>query len=95
MIKMEEISDLEKPKKGKKQKSIQGTERLVQRKDFMDEILQKLVVIKLTEVGEPIVGKVLDHTPYWLKIEDPSERIIYLNKAHIKTIIPMKQGMNV
>jgi len=76
--------------KSRKQKSNYEPDFSIQKKDFMGELLGKIVAVKLVDEEAPLVGKVVEHTPYWLKIEDGVGRIIYINKAHVKTIIPVK-----
>jgi hypothetical protein len=101
MIKTEEV----KPRKGKKGKAkgregeerteVRGgqvEEKVFYKRDFMDEILGKIVVMRLEDEADPVVGKVLEHSPYWLKIVDANGKLMYVNKAYIKILLPAKEG---
>jgi hypothetical protein len=62
------------------------------KKDFIDEVLGKIVVIRLEDEADPVVGKVLDNAPYWLKMVDANGKLFYVNKAYIKILLPAKEG---
>jgi hypothetical protein len=62
------------------------------KKDFIDEVLGKIVVIRLEDEADPVVGKVLENAPYWLKMVDANGKLFYVNKAYIKILLPAKEG---
>jgi hypothetical protein len=62
------------------------------KKDFIDEVLGKIVVMRLEDEADPVVGKVLEHSPYWLKMVDANGKLMYVNKAYIKILLPAKEG---
>jgi len=49
-------------------------------------------VMRLEDEADPVVGKVLEHSPYWLKIVDANGKLMYVNKAYIKILLPAKEG---
>jgi hypothetical protein len=62
------------------------------KKDFIDEVLGKIVVIRLEDEADPVVGKVLENAPYWLKMVDANGKLFYVNKAYVKILLPAKEG---
>ena len=60
--------------------------------DFMDELLGKSIAMKL-QGGEAIAGRLLETSRFWIKVEDASGNVVYVNKAFITTIHPLgKKG---
>jgi hypothetical protein len=96
MISVEEAKSGKEAKtgKGKKEKA-KGRVREGRgevKKDFIDEVLGKIVVIRLEDEADPVVGKVLENAPYWLKMVDANGKLFYVNKAYIKILLPAKEG---
>ena len=58
--------------------------------EFISEVIGKLVVIEV-EGKEPIAGMIVDNSKFWIKFQDVNGMIVYLNKAYLKTIIPLKK----
>ena len=58
--------------------------------DFMDELLGKSIAMKL-QGGEAIAGRLLETSRFWIKVEDASGNVVYVNKAFITTIHPLKR----
>jgi len=72
-------------------KSRKGKKKDVRIKtEFISEVIGKPVVI---EVGgkEPIAGMIVDNSKFWIKFQNVIGMIVYLNKAYLKTIIPLKK----
>ena len=58
--------------------------------EFISEVIGKPVVIEV-EGKEPIAGMIVDNSTFWIKFQDVNGKIVYLNKAYLKTIIPLKK----
>ena len=56
--------------------------------DFSEEYNGKLA--KILVLNQPmIIGKIIETRPYWLKVELPDNKTIYINKAYIISIEPV------
>lgn len=58
--------------------------------DFKEELVGKKVVVRVRD-GETYVGEVLEARAYWIKLWQGSG-VLYINKAHIKTIQPVAES---
>jgi len=58
--------------------------------EFISEVIGKLVVIEV-EGKEPTAGIIVDNSKFWIKFLNVIGMIVYLNKAYLKTIIPLKK----
>ena len=56
--------------------------------DFMEELLGKNIAVKL-QGGEAIAGRLLETSRFWVKVENASGDVVYVNKAFITTIHPL------
>ena len=80
-----------KEKKERKEKKEKEKKRAAKGKvleDFMDELLGKSIAMKL-QGGEAIAGRLLETSRSWVKVEDASGNVVYVNKAFITTIHPI------
>jgi len=80
---MEEAPKEEEKKKKKKKKGGGKAE-------FIPEVLGRPVAIELDGKDEPIAGMIVENSTFWIKVQDANGRIIQLNKAYVKSIIPLK-----
>jgi len=79
---MEEAPKEEKKKKKKKKGGGKA--------EFIPEVLGRPVAVELDGNDEPIVGMIVDNSTFWIKFQDANGRIMHLNKAYVKSIIPLK-----
>jgi len=77
-------------KKEKKQKKKEGVKVTV-KYDFIPELIGRPVAIEVDGKDEPIAGMIVDNSTFWIKLQDVNGKIIYLNKAYVKSIIPLKK----
>lgn len=61
------------------------SKRTTKRDSFDSEYVNMRVLVKLSS-GEVLEGDLVDATRYWIKLK--TSRIIYINKAHVVSIIP-------
>jgi len=80
---MEEPQKEEEKKKKKKKKGGGKAE-------FIPEVLGRPVAIELDGKDEPIAGMIVENSTFWIKVQDVNGRIMHLNKAYVKSIIPLK-----
>ena len=81
----------EKEKEGKEKEKGKEKKRVAKGReleDFMDELLGKSIAMKL-QGGEAIAGRLLETSRFWVKVEDASGDVVYVNKAFITTIHPL------
>jgi len=81
----EEAPKEEKKKKKKKKKGGGGG-----RVEFIPELIGRPVAIELDGKDEPIAGMIVDNSTFWIKFQDVNGKIMHLNKAYVKSIIPLK-----
>jgi len=77
-------------KKEKKQKKKEGV-KVVAKSDFIPELIGRPVAVEVDGKDEPIAGMIVDNSTFWIKLQDVNGKIIYLNKAYVKSIIPLKR----
>jgi hypothetical protein len=58
--------------------------------EFIPEVLGRPVAIELDGKDEPIAGMIVENSTFWIKVQDVNGRIMHLNKAYVKSIIPLK-----
>ena len=80
---MEEPQKEEEKKKKKKKKGGGKAE-------FIPEVLGRPVAIEVDGKDEPIAGMIVDNSTFWIKFQDVNGKIMHLNKAYVKSIIPLK-----
>jgi len=80
---MEEAPKEEEKKKKKKKKGGGKAE-------FIPEVLGRPVAIEVDGKDEPIAGMIVDNSTFWIKFQDVNGKIMHLNKAYVKSIIPLK-----
>ena len=81
---MEEAPKEEEKKKKKKKKGGGKAE-------FIPEVLGRPVAIELDGKDEPIAGMIVENSTFWIKVQDVNGKIMHLNKAYVKSIIPLKR----
>ena len=79
---MEEAQKEEKKKKKKKK----GGGRV----EFIPELIGRPVAVELDGRDEPIAGMIVDNSTFWIMFQDVNGKIMHLNKAYVKSIIPLK-----
>ncbi len=80
----------EQEKEEKKQKKKEGIKVKTVKYDFIPELIGKPVVVEVDGKDEPIAGMIVDNSTFWIKLQDANGRIMYLNKAYLKAIVPLK-----
>jgi len=80
----------EQEKKQKKQKKKEGV-KIVAKPDFIPELIGRPVAVEVDGKDEPIAGMIVDNSTFWIKLQDVNGKIMYLNKAYLKAIIPLKR----
>ena len=80
----------EQEKEEKKQKKKEGIKVKTVKYDFIPELIGKPVVVEVDGKDEPIAGMIVDNSTFWIKLQDVNGRIMYLNKAYLKAIVPLK-----
>jgi len=83
-VKIMEEPQKEEEKKKKKKKKGGG------KAEFIPEVLGRPVAIELDGKDEPIAGMIVENSTFWIKVQDVNGRIMHLNKAYVKSIIPLK-----
>lgn len=83
---MSEEAPKEEKKKKKKKKKGGGGGRV----EFIPELIGRPVAIELDGKDEPIAGMIVDNSTFWIKFQDVNGKIMHLNKAYVKSIIPLK-----
>uniref|UniRef100_A0A7V3ZYQ9 Uncharacterized protein n=1 Tax=candidate division WOR-3 bacterium TaxID=2052148 RepID=A0A7V3ZYQ9_UNCW3 len=78
-------------KKEKKQKKKEGVKVKTVKYDFIPELIGRPVAIEVDGKDEPIAGMIVDNSTFWIKLQDVNGKIVYLNKAYVKSIIPLKK----
>jgi len=81
---MEEPQKEEKKKKKKKKGGGGG------RVEFIPELIGRPVAVEVDGRDEPIAGMIVDNSTFWIKFQDVNGKIMHLNKAYVKSIIPLK-----
>ena len=82
---MEEPQKEEKKKKKKKKGGGGG------RVEFIPELIGRPVAVEVDGKNEPIAGMIVDNSTFWIKFQDVNGKIVYVNKAYLKAIIPLKR----
>jgi len=59
--------------------------------DFIPEVVNKPVGVEVEGHDNLFVGVILDNSKYWIKFQDINGKIVYLHKAYLKSITPLKQ----
>uniref|UniRef100_A0A7V3ZWA0 Uncharacterized protein n=1 Tax=candidate division WOR-3 bacterium TaxID=2052148 RepID=A0A7V3ZWA0_UNCW3 len=85
-LKISMMTEQEKKEK-KKKEGIKVTVKY----DFIPELIGRPVAIEVDGKDEPIAGMIVDNSTFWIKLQDVNGRIMYLNKAYLKAIIPLKR----
>ena len=85
-LKISIMTEQEKKEK-KKKEGIKVTVKY----DFIPELIGRPVAIEVDGKDEPIAGMIVDNSTFWIKLQDVNGRIMYLNKAYLKAIIPLKR----
>jgi hypothetical protein len=57
--------------------------------DYSEKWVGKECAVVFTD-GSTVIGKVLETRKYFIELMSPDGRIIHINKAHIKMVIPDK-----
>ena len=78
-------------KKEKKQKKKKEGAKVAAKLDFIPELIGRSVAIEVDGKDEPIAGMIVDNSTFWIKLQDVNGKIMYLNKAYLKAIIPLKR----
>jgi len=80
----------EQEKKEKKQKKKKEGIKVAAKYDFIPELIGRPVAIEVDGKNEPIAGMIVDNSTFWIKIQDANGKIVYINKAYMRSIIPLK-----
>ena len=75
----------------KKEKKKKEGIKVTVKYDFIPELIGRPVAIEVDGKDEPIAGMIVDNSTFWIKLQDVNGRIMYLNKAYLKAIIPLKR----
>jgi len=74
----------------KKQKKKKEGVKVTVKYDFIPELIGKLVAVEVDGKDDFLSGMIIDNSTFWIKFQDVNGRIVYLNKAYLKSIIPLK-----
>ena len=80
----------EQEKKEKKQKKKKEEVKVTVKYDFIPELIGRPVAVEVDGKDEPIAGMIVDNSTFWIKFQDVNGKIMHLNKAYVKSIIPLK-----
>ena len=83
------MTEQEKKEKKQKKKKEEVKVKAV-KSDFIPELIGRPVAIELDGKDEPIAGMIVDNSTFWIKFQDVNGKIMHLNKAYVKSIIPLK-----
>jgi len=74
----------------KKQKKKKEGAKVAAKPDFIPELIGRPVAVEVDGRDEPIAGMIVDNSTFWIKFQDVNGKIMHLNKAYVKSIIPLK-----
>jgi len=89
-LKISIMTEQEKKEKKQKKKKEEVKVKTV-KYDFIPELIGRPVAVEVDGKDEPIAGMIIDNSTFWIKLQDVNGRIMYLNKAYLKAIIPLKR----